>query len=107
MTEIVRYPFDLKQGENFELYCNIVEEAGNAFTISSANITIYNEDKSAVLTKANSDGDFTIDGGQLKYQLEVLAATFPEGDYVVKWDYTDSNSMVFIEQFAVKVVAVP
>jgi len=107
MREIARYPFDLKQGEDFELVCDIVEEAGTAFTISSANITFYNEDKTAVLTKASSDADFTIDGDQLKYQVAVAAATFPEGEYIVKWDYTDSNAMIFIEQFAVRVTVVP
>jgi len=107
MSKLQQYPFDLKIGEDFTITCNIVEREGTAFTVSSANITIYDEDETSVLTKADSDGDFIIDGDQLKYQLAVESDIFAEGTYIVKWDYTDSTSQIFIEEFPVRVIAVP
>ena len=102
-----RYNFAIIIGEDFELVCDIVEQEGEAFTVSSANITIYDEDETELLTKSDSDGDFTIDGDQLKYRLEVDSATFSEGLCHVKWDYTDSTGQIFIEHFLIEVIAVP
>jgi len=101
------YPFALKIGEDFTITCDVVEQEGTAFTVSSANVTFYDEDKTSVLTKADSDDDFTIDGDQLKYKIEVASDTFSEGVYTVKWDYTDSAANVMIEEFLVRVIAVP
>jgi len=107
MSELQRYPFDLKIGEDFVITCDVVEQEGTAFTISSANITIYDEDGTSVLAKASTDSDFTIDGDQLEYKLNVDSTIFSEGVYTVKWDYTDSAGNVMIEEFSVQIKAVP